>query len=316
MHFNSALSVQRPDLMDALYEYNPTGIRLAADQIFPILNVPEQRGEVEVVTRESLLTPTEAKRSKGGNYNEINETLEPKQYSCQDYGLVIVDKYGHRETVQYNRERGKVEHVTFKLMLERERRAFAAIMDTSVWTGSALQSDAGTDWVTIATADPVADVVAAKKKVRDATGVNPNALILSALNLDYLLTNAKIREQIQGSAIPTQAVIFEQLAGLMGLEKIIVSDAVYNTSAEGKTATLSSVASDTYVSVARVGIADNPAAPSVGFTPNWTEDSGMPYIVESYYNDDARAMKYRARHNVDEWVVEPYLAHLIKVSGT
>lgn len=308
------LGTQRPELSDAIYQYSPDGIKFAADEIFPPLMVNEQAGQFEVVSRETMLKLNEAGRAKGGAYNRINEYMEVKDYVCKDWGLEITDNYTYRQTVQYNRELGKIRAIKMGIQLAREKRVAETILNSTTWTGSALYTDVSTAWATVASADPRSDVLAAKKKVRDATGVSPNALILSELNLDYLINNAKIRAEIQYTAVPTEAQVVTALPALFGLEKLIVIGARYDSGAEGvSTSTTTSCGGDSYVSVARVGNANDPVSPAVGFTPVFDEDSGLPFIVESYWEEQTRSMVYRVRHNICEVVIDPYFAHLLKV---
>lgn len=311
---SGTLGTQRPELSDALYQYNPDGINFVADQIFPPLNVSEQAGQMEVVSRETMLKLNESGRAKGGAYNRINDYLEVVDYNCKDYGLEITDNYGYRQTIQYNRELGKVRAIKMGIQLAREKRVAETILNATTWTGAALYTDVTTAWGTVSSADPRSDVVAAKKKVRDATGVNPNALILSELNLDYLINNAKLRAELAYTTMPTEAQVVAALPAMFGLEKLIVIGARYDSEPEGvSTSTTTACGGDSYVSVARVGNANDPVSPGVGFTPVFDEDSGLPYIVESYWEEQTRSMVYRVRHNICEVVVDAAFAHLLKV---
>jgi len=312
INFNSSLARQRPDLSDAIYQYRPPAFK--AEEIFPPLAVSEQKGQIEVVTRESLLKIPTTLRVGSGAYNRINEYLEPIDYDCKEYGLEIVDSYGTRQTVQYNRERGKMLHVTHGLLLDREKKALDTIFDTATWTGAALYTDVATTWSTVASADIIGDVYSAKKKVRDYTGVSPNAVIMSELNYEYCLRNKDIRASIQYTAAPTIQMVANSLPGLLGVEKIIVVSARYDSNPEGvSTSSTTAIASDSYVSVAAIGNAEDPMTPSVGHMMYWAEDALLPYTAESYWEEQTRGMVYRVRNFHQLKVVDPYFAHLLKV---
>ncbi|HQN47182.1 MAG TPA: hypothetical protein PK034_09010 [Rugosibacter sp.] len=312
INFNSSLARQRPDLSDAIYQYRP--VTFKADEIFPPLAVSEQKGQIEVVTRESLLKIPATLRVASAAYNRINEYLEPIDYDCKEYGLEIVDSYGSRQTVQYNRERGKMLHVTHGLLLDREKKALDTIFDTATWTGAALYTDVTTTWATVASADIIGDVYAAKKKVRDYTGVSPNAVIMSELNYEYCLRNKDIRASIQYTAAPTIQMVANSLPGLLGVEKIIVVSARYDSNPEGvSTSSTTAIASDSYVSVAAIGNAEDPMTPSVGHMMYWAEDALLPYTAESYWEEQTRGMVYRVRNHHQLKIVDPCFAHLLKV---
>ena len=310
----SSLGSQRPDLSDAIYQYDPAGVNFKADEIFPPVNVNTQAGTIEVVTRESLLKLNETLRTPGAGYNRINNYLEPLTYNCKDYGLEYAIDYGYKQTIQYNQEEGAMRAIKMGILNKREYDAMALLLNTSTWTGAALYTDVATTWVTVATCDPVANVIAAKKKVRDATGVEPNAVIMSQLNFDYCLQSTLIRGSIQYTEVPTLQAVANSLPGLFGVDKVIVPNSRYDSGGEGiSTTTTTATASDSYVSVARLGVAGDVVSPSVGHTLVYDEDSGLPYVSESYWQESNRSMIYRVRHNIEMKVIDPYFAHLLKV---
>ena len=309
----------RPDLADAIYQWRPDGVRFAADEILPVVPVDTQAGSVEVVTTESLLNVPNTARAAGGYYNEINEYLTTIAYSCTDKGLENADLHGYKQTLQYNREVGKVQHILWQMMLAREKTVMDRVLNATTWSGMITTppqvTAAHKNWSDPKNSDPIADVMTAKAAVLGRTGVEPNAVIMSAKTLGSLLVHEKILAKFQNNSVVTNQLIQDSLKLIFDVEKIIVSDVMYNVAAEGLTASLSSVASDTYVSVARVGGAGGISTPAIGWTFLWNEDSPNPYTVESYSDMRRRATIYRVRHNTDEKIVEPKFAQLIKVDG-
>jgi hypothetical protein len=306
---------QRPDLADAMYQFKPDGVRFAADEVFPVVSVPEQAGTIEVVTTESLLNIPNVARAPGGHYNEINEYLTATSYNCSDKGLEIADKHGFRHLVQYNHEVGKVTHLMLQMRLAREKTVMDAVFNTTTWANmitTPAGSGTGRNWASDSST-PVADVITAKQAVRDRSGVIPNAVVMSGKTLNRLLVHPNVVKYFQNSDVITPALVEAALARVLNVERIIVSDAVYNTAAEGLTANLSSIASDDYVNVCRVG--SDPTSPAIGFTFLWQEDSASPYIVENYDDLARRATIYRCRHNTDERVTEAKFGQLIKIAG-
>jgi hypothetical protein len=311
--YNSNFGTQRPELADALYEYQPDGVNYFADMIAPRIQVSEASGQFEVVTRETMLQNTDDARTPTGEYKELDAELTKLDYTTTDRGLTHTLKDGDRQTVQLNREMMTMRLLKGTLMRNREKRVFDLLFDTSVWTGSDLYTDISVTWATSASCDPVADVIAAKRKVRDNSGVEPNAVIMSAANFDYCLISTKIRGFLSGIKTPSAADVANELPRLMGVNQVIVCNAVRNTNPEGKSASISPICSNSYVSVAHLGSGGDPSAPSVMLSPEFTEDSANPYVVESYISDEKRGLVYRVRNHVGEMVVEKYFAHLLKV---
>ena len=109
-------------------------------------------------------------------------------------------------------------------------------------------------------------------------------------------------------------MVGNSLPGLLGVEKIIVVPARYDSGAEGvSTSSTTAVASDSYVSVAAIGNAEDPMTPSVGHMLYWSEDAALPYTAESYWEDQTRSMIYRVRNFHQLKVIDKYFAHLLKV---
>lgn len=311
-------AINRPDLADAMYQWVDEDVRWAADEIFPIVEVPDQAGMVEVVTRESLLGIPNVNRAPGGYYNEIDDELTSISYNCSDKGLEASLLYGGREFFQYNEELGKVIHINTKMKLAREKFVMDSIMDTTTFANQITTPASAKDW-SAKDSNPKADVKAAKKAVKDRTGLSPNAIVMSGDVLDRLLEHPNITKYYQNPTTLTDELIESELAKvLLGSGgKIIVSDAMYSTAAEGLKADLASIAGSTYVNVCRVGRATPQFhhIPSIGWTFLWKEDSANMYTVESYESMKRRARIFRSRHNTDENLVEPAFGQLIKIAG-
>jgi len=311
--YNSGLGTQRPELADALYGYQPDDVTYWADVIAPRTPVSESSGNLEVVTRATMLQTINDARTPTGEYIELDAYLNKVAFTTTDRGMTHTLKDGDRTTIQLNRELMTMRLLKGTLMRNREKRVLDAIFATGTWTGADLYTDVATTWATSPTCDPVADVIAAKKKVRDNSGVNPNAVIMSALNFDYCLISTKIRGFLAGIKTPSAADVAAELPRLMGVEKLIVVDGVYNSAAEGLPVVIAPLVSNSYVQVARIGTGGDPSSPAVMLSPEFTEDSSNPYVVESYVSNEKRGLVYRVRNHVGETVIDKYFAHMLKV---
>lgn len=311
--YNSGLGTQRPELADALYQYNPDGVTYWADVVAPRIAVNEQNGNMEVVTRATMLQTADDVRKPNGEYAGLDAYMTYVTYTTSDRGLEYTLKTGNRTTVQLNEEEMIMRMLKGTLMRNREKRVMDALFATGTWTGSDLYTDVTTTWATSASCDPVADVIAAKKKVRDNSGVEPNAVIMSALNFDYCLISTKIRGFLAGIKTPSAADVANELPRLMGVDQVIVVKGVYNSAKEGLDVVIAPLVSNSYVQVAKIGATGSPAEPAVMLTPEFAEDSANPYVVESYGSDAKRGIVYRVRNHVGELVAEKYFAHMLKV---
>jgi len=316
MPIHGSFSIPRPDLADAFYQYSDADVSYAADAILPFLPVNTQAGEIEVVTRKSLLTQEDTRRAPTAKYNRIDQHLSSLNYVCHDDGLEAPVPVADGNSIQYNRELGAATHLRIKMNNAREARVANMIFDTATWTGAALATTVKTAWSN-PKADVIGDVVYAAEQVRRNVGMKANALIVSGATLSNILRNDGIRLRFPGAPLITRDTLQNALAGIFGLSRIIVSDAVYDTIPEGSRSYVGGdIFSADYAMVAKLAPDGGPASvPGLGRTCLWTEDSASPLVMESYYEDDSRCMIYRARRNLVEKVFDPYFGHLLDITA-
>ena len=104
------------------------------------------------------------------------------------------------------------------------------------------------------------------------------------------------------------------LSDLLGVRQILVGRGIYNTAKEGKPFANADIWNATYVMVEVIGNPNRLADPSVGRVFLWTADSPENATVEQYRDDASRSDIFRVRQHVDEIVIDPYFAHLMKVA--
>lgn len=284
----------------------------------PLFQTQQKAAVFNAITRECLTKIPETKRATGADYNRLNfETVE-KDFSCIEHGLEGPLDDGERALYanDFSGELVTVEQVLGLILLAQEYRAAQALFNTTTFTGAALYTDnSSAPWDNIAS-DAIGQVRAAKEKVRQNTGLEPNALIIGKTNLDRLKVNTAILDAIKYTSRVTEAVLLAAFADIFGVQQILVGKAVRNTANKKLTFSGSDVWSDDYAMVAVV--ADNPMnlkSPSVGRTFLWTEDSAVNPIVESYREDKIRSEVFRVRHSVVEKIIDANFAHLMKVDA-
>jgi hypothetical protein len=283
-----------------------------AGQVLPPAEVSTQAGQIEVVTRKSLLTIPATRRTALGGYNRINVNLDKMDYVCVDSGLEHPIARGRRETVQYNRQLGAARHLKHKMLLAREIDVLAPVFDTSVYNvGAGTATAASAAWDT-SESTPIADVGVAKTAIRLTTGLVPNALILNGAMLEILLANPQIIGRFPGAPLVTEDMIRANVAAIFGLQKLIVSNGVYDSAPEGATQTLVDVIPDGLAQVAVVANESDPLEmPALGRDLYWAEDGAREDIYEEYYEDAVRAEIHRVRNNRAPKIFDPLFAHML-----
>ena len=179
--------------------------------------------------------------AKVGSIGSSDEQYVTAQEAFKDY---VTDE-------DYGDDRGPVgvrdlrtQSVMQAHITRLERKWGTACFTTGIWgtnlTGVASATPtAGTQFRQFdhTGCDPVHEILTIKQLMGAATGYEPNVLVITADVFRVLMTNASLMARVTGagsSAAPAQ--LNERiLAGLFGLDEVLVSKAVLNSAAEGQT---------------------------------------------------------------------------------
>jgi len=317
MDYSGAKGTPRLELGVAAQEFIDAQDAFIGTKLFPIFKSRLKAATYPAITRESVTRRDDTKRSARGTYNRITIGAKDRSFNCQEHGLEGPLDDGVRKLYanDFDAELQITQATTRKVLIEQEARIAAKAFDTAVFTGAALYTNvSGSPWATAAT-DIIGQIRTGKGKVRTNSGMEANALICDKTNIDYMLSNTGIKAAIQYVSALTEQNLLNALAGLFGLEKILVGKAVYNSAKEGQAFAGTGVWGSTYALLAIVpNNAQDLSLPSVGRTILWTEDSPENATVESYRDEDARSDIFRVRQHTDEQLIDPYFGHLLKVA--
>ncbi len=307
----------RLDLGVAVMEFMEQRAGLIGASVLPVFGTKKRDAIFNAITRESLTRDLHTKRAMRGKYNREGIETAEISYKCEEHGLEGALDDGERALYasDFDAELVTVQAITGLLLLAQEKRIAAALFNTTTWTGATLYTDnSGTPWSTAGT-DIVAQVLAGKEKVRQLTGMKPNALIMSETNRNRCIQNSDIKTRIQYTARLTEAEIMNALADIFGVRRVFVGGAIRNTANKGKTFSGSDIWDPKYAMLAVVAEdSQNLAQPAVGRSMLWTEDSPDNALVEQYRENQIKSDVFRVRHSVDELVIDASFAHLMKVA--
>ena len=305
----------RMDLGEAVAEYDFEQAGYIADLVLPNLGVPREAASFSKVTREGMLRREEVKRAKRGTYSRGEFDTEDDSYQCFEYGheIPLDDSERALYANDFDAEFEATRIGMNRIMREREIRTAAAVFDTATWTGAALTTAVGTEWDD-ASADPQGDIDAAKEKVRSATGMIPNTLIISHKVLMALKGNTLLIDAVKYTARADSATILAAMADYLGVDRILAGKSVYNSAFEGQAYSGTDVWDDEYAMVAVIPPGgSNIRAPGIGRTMVWTQDTPETngIVVEEYREEQTRSWVYRTRQNIDEKIIMPEMGHLL-----
>lgn len=308
-------ALQKPRLARKTFEVVTSREQFIAGRIFPIFPVDEASGEFPKVLASSLLESVQAERAPNGDYNRGSWKFGSDTYSCEEWGWEepIDDAQRNKYASFLDLEEIAAMRATLNLLRAREIRMAAYLFNPTTFSGKT--AGVSTEWSNAANGDPATDVKTAKMAVWDATGIEPNALVISKKVRENLNVSVKLFERMKytNAAVGKGVDLSDELiAQALGIDRLIVGGAKYNSAAKGQTPVLTDVWDDEYALVCRVE--DSPTditLPCLGRTFLFTGDSPEEVIVERYRDDRVRGDVVRARHNIHEKVLHLSAGYLL-----
>ena len=184
------------------------------------------------------------------------------------------------------------------MQLELEKRVAAACFVTGVWGTSTTLS--GTDqWSDYDNSDPIANADTAKDTIRKATGAKVNTLFIGDAAWNKLKEHPDIVDKYKHTQVGI--ITPELVAAVLDIDEVIVGDSVENTAAEGQTFAGADIWTDNALFLVRnqpaLGVANG------AYTFIWDEIGNVPWAMQKYRDDTARADVLRILTHVDIKIV-------------
>lgn len=319
---SSSLATLRPELGGALMDFDLEADRLGfiGHRVLRPLSVDKQAGPFGRVPIGELLKNAETMRAPDGSYTRSTAEFGTDSYATLENGheVSIDDRFAGMYASYFDQERFSVDRARDVVLRKAERRIAALVFNAATWTGSALTSGAGSglEWSDTVNAVPITDVMKAKQKVFDGTGMWPNAAILNRTVFHNLRENAQIRDRIAssgaGESTKASKVTIAQIAAVFDLDHLLVAGSAKNTANEAQAVAIAQIWSGEFCMVCKLAETDDPMEPVIGRSLHWSADgSDIGATVETYRDEPKRADIVRARHDTDEKILLVAAGHLI-----
>jgi len=337
-------AITRLDLSLTYLEFNLLANlkRFIGLHVLPPLAVEQEASDFARVSIASLLTKIEETvRAPRSKYNEDSWEWGKDSYAVEEHGVVeavddaTVERYGDVVRV----EQISTMRAINRLLQRLEFDIAAAVFNTTTWTGAALTTAVSVPWTTVATANPIADIDAARDKVAAACGEDPNTLVLTRKAFTAMIRTTRLEDLLKYDASQVllavqsgntnSGIVLDVMSGLkslLQLDQILVGRGYKNTADKGQTATLARVWDDTMAMVCVVhddgidGDLENPM-PQIGRTifssknnepiPGSDEGGLGSIIMDEYRDESIRGSKLRPRNKRQVKVIHPEAGHLL-----
>ncbi len=298
-------AIQRPDLGAIAYEYlvNASQNGFIGLELMPLFPVDEVSADYPIIPIEALLKlKPSIKRAPRAGYPRGDYKFETGTYKCHEYGWEEpVDEVEAKLYARFfDAEQVATMRAMDTLLRHQEKRMADALFNTANFANSAVS----VRWSTPATATPRADVKVAKAAMRAASGLEPNVMAMSKKVFENILICADIKDYLKYTA-PHLMEAFEVqkaiVAQYLGVNKIVVGNALYDSAKKNKAFNLVDIWDDNYVLLAKVSNGGKDLKdPCLGRSFLWTKDSPQNVITESYREEQTRSDIYRVRHYIDD----------------
>jgi len=235
-------------LTDWAIKYGNSRADFKADMLAPIVESTKQSNKFWSYDKAPWFTDEMQKRGPGAPVPLAGYTMSSVLFEIDVWSLgkPIDDQTRDNEDDILDSDEDATQFLTDKALLRREKSFSDACLSTGKWgtdvTGNTSASDFSAD--TVAQWDdgdshPLLDIAEYRERVKLATGLWPNVLVLGSSVWKSLKNHDDILERITGGSNngnPAK-VTLELVAGLMELEEVVIMDAVVNTATAPKAMT-------------------------------------------------------------------------------
>lgn len=288
VHIQTALS----DLSIAYRQDAPA----VADQLFKPVSVAKQADKYFVWNKGDMWRrEASRRRAPGADFPRVGIRLSTDNYSCEQIPLEypIPDEIRANQDAAVDIEQTAAMYLVDQLNLEKDIAFATDFFAASKGWGVGTVSVA---WDTVATGTPVTNITAAVRDIRRALGASQQHEIVALGGvkiLSALLSSAQVRERTQYTMAQTQMALEGSLAGVLGLDRLIISNREYNTAKEGRAASYSPVFDNDLLVVA---VPRNPGknVAAAGYTFEWDEDGRGTMYTEMYREEPKKQDVLRA----------------------
>ncbi len=285
------------------------------DKVFKTVLVPKKSDNYWVYDPESWNRDEMKPRAPSSETPGIGSRLSEDNYNCKNYGLHedISDEEMDNADDVFDLKADSTELLTHKAMINKENAWHSAYFKTGVWNldvdvtasaryGSVAISNSGSKFI-----EGLKEDIELQKLA--SHGFKPNTLVLAADVWRVMSDHVQFLDRVVGgatTAMPAK-VMLQHLAEILGLEQVLVSEAIKNTAPEGQTPTNAFFATNgallCYVAK-RVGR----KTPTAGATFVWNRKSkgvAKGTAIRDFYLDKEQATRIEIEHNYDYKIISP-----------
>jgi hypothetical protein len=255
-----------------------------ATSAIPQVPVAKETDAYYVYGRDHFRIP-ETIRANKAPANEAEYTLSTSTYQLERHSLrdLVSDRDRSNADSPLAPDVDAMENLTERILLKKELQAMQTVL-TSTAAGNSHSLTSTIKWTTLTTtSDPIGDVSTATTVILQNSGKKPTDMIIGFPIMQGLENHPNILERIKYSE---RGIISKDIIqATLGISKLHVGEAVYNTAREGAADSMS------YIWDTDAWIGYNSPTPSLrtasALKTFFKQDrKEMPFSVKKYRNDE------------------------------
>lgn len=306
------------NLTQVALAYRPAG--MIADLIAPIVIVDKETNVYPVFNQGEALAIHSTLRARNTQAQRITRSVSSGNYACKNYALAydqpIEDRANMDAAYVYQLDVGATTAVIDGLMLDWDKRVLQTVGSaTNVSTGFLT----GSSWVAAASpGDPVSMIWKAMEQVNQTSAFKPNSLLFGWKAWNYFRRNSNARNYVLGLNNGGGAVTRQSAAAAFEVDRLLVSNAFYNSANEAQTAVLANTFPADAVLAYYAPANPSRDTPSFMYSFRWAAPQlPTPLVVERHpYDTKTKNDSIEAGYYQDEKVTSSALGALLVGVGS
>lgn len=286
-------------------EYQSQGENLIADLVAPVIPVAKKSDKYWIHGAEGFEI-VETARAPGAQYGEVKWAKSSDSYFCEGHGLMarVPDEDMQNADPEVDPAKDALSVPLDEMKLAREARVAALAFSGTYMTQTAALAAA--DRFNEGTSDPLEIVGDYKSTVRGKIGRVPNTGVVNYDGFEALQKHPTIRKVVFGLNAPESIPSAAQIAQALGLDRLLVGNAVYSSAANTFTNVWGKSMLIAYIDPNPMSRALCPLK-----TFAWTGEGPRYATRGPVWDDDTKSWKYYVDDYPDEKVVSVYAAYLL-----
>lgn len=227
-------------LTQASSAYIPTGY--VSESALPTIEVVQTTGKLAKYGNSHLRIENSLVAGRGGYRRVEPISRSTDTYTIEGHGLEGVVTADDRRNVEepYKAEEDEVLGLTSQIWLGKEKGLADTLGSTSILTQNTTLSGTS-QYSDFANSDPIDDFITARKAVRDGCGAQADTVVMDWQVANVLRFHPQMLDSLGYKDNRPGGLNMEELANAMGVRRLLLAEAVYNSAKEGQSDSLAPV---------------------------------------------------------------------------